>query len=85
MSKTTESAQLPEWAKRLRDARKLTGLGPTAFAKKIGLSQQRYSNYERGEREPDVTAWRMISTHLPVALDFIILGRTRPEDKPRQH
>lgn len=76
MQRSSASTNLPDWAKRLRDARKLTGMGPTAFAKKIGLSQQRYSNYERGEREPDVTAWRLISSQLPVALDFIILGRT---------
>ncbi len=68
--------KIPDWAQRLQDARKLTGLGPTAFAKRIGLSQQRYSNYERGDREPNVTAWERIISHLPVGLDFIILGRS---------
>jgi transcriptional regulator with XRE-family HTH domain len=69
-------ADRPAWAKRLSDARKLTGLGPTEFSRRIGLSQQRYSNYERGEREPNVIAWQRIVTHLPVDLDFIIIGQS---------
>lgn len=69
-------ADRPAWAKRLVDARKLTGLGPSEFSRRIGLSQQRYSNYERGEREPNVNAWQRIISHLPVGLDFIIIGRS---------
>jgi transcriptional regulator with XRE-family HTH domain len=70
----------PAWAKRLTDARKLTGLGPTEFSRRIGLSQQRYSNYERGEREPNVNAWQRIISHLPVDLDFIIIGQSGVSD-----
>lgn len=67
----------PAWAKRLTDARKLTGMGPTEFSRKIGLSQQRYSNYEGGIREPNVNAWKRIVSHLPVDLNFIIVGNVR--------
>ena len=73
-------ADRPAWAKRLADARKLTGLGPTEFSRRIGLSQQRYSNYERGEREPNVIAWQRIISHLPVDLNFIIIGQSGPSD-----
>lgn len=71
-----KTSDRPAWAKRLTDARKLTGMGPTEFSRRIGLSQQRYSNYERGEREPSVNAWQRIISHLPVDLDFIIIGQS---------
>ncbi len=72
----TKTSDRPSWAKRLTDARKLTGMGPSEFSRKIGLSQQRYSNYERGEREPNISAWQRIVSHLPVDLNFIIIGQS---------
>jgi transcriptional regulator with XRE-family HTH domain len=75
----------PPWAKRLTDSRKLTGMGPSEFSRKIGLSQQRYSNYERGEREPNISAWQRIISYLPVDLDFIIIGQSGPMDSDKNN
>jgi len=83
-SESTAGDKTPDWALRLRNARKLTGLGPTEFARRAGLSQQRYSNYERGMREPNMNAWAKIVTRLPVSLDFIIIGRTGSERQPNE-
>jgi transcriptional regulator with XRE-family HTH domain len=88
MREETSKAKTPDrpsWAKRLTDARKLTGMGPSEFSRKIGLSQQRYSNYERGEREPNISAWQRIISYLPVDLDFIIIGQSGPADRGKNN
>lgn len=50
----------------------------TDFAKEIGHSQQRYSNYERGDREPKILVWGMIRDKLGVTVDFIMFGDQAP-------
>jgi len=65
----------PDWAKRLQAARVLSGMSQTQFAKLLGLSQQRYGQYETGKAEPNVQIWIAISEKLQISVDFIMKGR----------
>jgi transcriptional regulator with XRE-family HTH domain len=80
-------ANLPAWAKRLTAARMMVTDNQTDFAKSVGMSQQRYNNYEQGLREPKISTWKIIRTKLGVPVDFIMFGdiaiRSLPE-QPRQ-
>lgn len=67
-------ATIPAWAKRLTAARVLVTENQTEFATSIGLSQQRYSNYELGRREPTILIWGLIRQKLNVTIDFIFFG-----------
>lgn len=71
----------PEWAKRLQAARTLSGMSQTQFAKSLGLSQQRYGQYETGKAEPSVLIWIAISEKLDMSIDFIMKGRTAASAK----
>lgn len=70
-------AEVPDWARRLAAARTMVELNQTRFAKECGISQQRYSLYENGSREPPIAVWLAILPKLGagVTLDFIITGR----------
>lgn len=64
-------------------ARELTGLLQTEFAVALGISQQRYSHYEKGKREPSTEMWSLIirelrSRNVPLTLDYIIAGLGAP-------
>jgi len=79
----------PVWAARLAMARELTGLSQTKFAAALGLSQQRYNNYETGDREPDAEIWTKIirelrSRDVPLTLDYIIAGLGAPAGAANQ-
>lgn len=71
----------PEWAKRLQAARLLSGMSQTQFAKLLGLSQQRYGQYETGKAEPNVQIWIAISEKLQISVDFIMKGRASAVSK----
>lgn len=71
----------PDWAKRLQAARTLSGMSQTQFAKLLGLSQQRYGQYETGKAEPNVQIWIAISEKLQISVDFIMKGRTAASGK----
>ena len=64
----------PEWSCRLVHFRGMTGLKPIEFARALGISQQRYSNYERGIREPDIAMWNQIREKFNLPIYFIITG-----------
>ena len=44
----------------------------SAFAKSIGLKQQRYANYESGLREPDLTTLRCICLGTGITSDWLL-------------
>lgn len=89
--KPNEDVLRPDWAKRLEAARTLTGLNATEFARSIKMSQQRYNNYEKGVREPDIQAWIDITRRLNVSVSRIFYGAEvlsdestdRPAHQPR--
>ena len=46
----------------------------TAFAKRAGLSQGAYANYEIGARQPEIAALAQIKDVYGVTLDWLLLG-----------
>lgn len=75
MAKKAKAAvSQPAWSKRLAAARLMVSDNQTDFAKSIGLSQQRYNNYELGLREPKIAMWVKIHQKLNVSMDFIFFG-----------
>jgi len=48
------------------------GLTQTAFAKKLGIPQNTYHRYEKGERVPDIKALTKISKSLNVSADELL-------------
>jgi DNA-binding XRE family transcriptional regulator len=72
--KRKKDGSRPIWAERLTAMRVLTGQSQTAFAKSIGISQQRYGKYETGGAEPNVETWLKIADRLDTSVDQIMRG-----------
>lgn len=65
----------PRWAGRLENARINKGFASAAaFARHIGISQQRYHYYEMGLREPNYQLLIEICQALSVTVGYIITG-----------
>jgi DNA-binding XRE family transcriptional regulator len=71
-----DSGMPPAWAVRLQAARVMSGQSQTAFAKILGMSQQRYGLYETGKTEPNIETWTRISAILGVSIDFLFTGKS---------
>lgn len=56
----------------LRTARELAGLGQADAAKRIGVSVDTLSNYERGKTYPDIPTLRKIESLYGVTYDNLI-------------
>jgi DNA-binding XRE family transcriptional regulator len=69
-----EEKKKPDWAVRLKQLREMHYDTAIEFAEKLGLSQQRYSNYENGDREPTIDVWHKIAQDLKVTVDRIMFG-----------
>ncbi|MEQ8966848.1 MAG: helix-turn-helix transcriptional regulator [Azospirillaceae bacterium] len=54
-----------------RRAREL-GLSDSEVARRVGLSANRYSNYVRNEREPDLATLRKLADVLGISLDSLL-------------
>lgn len=61
---------MPSFCENLRQLR--GNQSQSAFAKSIGLKQQRYANYESGLREPDLTTLRCICLGTGVSSDWLL-------------
>ena len=61
-----------EFATRLRIARKVAGLTQTLLAKKIGMTQSGYTNYENAIREPTLLTLKSLSQALDVSVDWLL-------------
>ena len=48
------------------------------FARLLGLTQQRYANYEGGVREPDLTTLCGIASKIPCTTDWLLGLSDRP-------
>lgn len=57
---------------RLRLLRERMGLSQTAAAKKMGIVRTTYSNYEAGNREPDVDTIKKMSDFFGVSTDYLL-------------
>ena len=64
---------------RLRELRKLNNLSHAEFATKIGMLQQQYSRYEKGEREPQLKHIRRICKEFKVSADWLLALDTEME------
>jgi transcriptional regulator with XRE-family HTH domain len=75
LTKKERKIRRPAWASRLVAARIRTGLTASAFARSIGLSQQRYNAYEQGLNEPSLSVWRLLKDALgPEEIYFVVFG-----------
>ena len=57
---------------RLEELRKKMGLSQEDLAKKINMTQQRISAYEKGKREPDLETLKMLANFFGVTTDFLL-------------
>lgn len=57
---------------RLKEIRKQRGLTQAEVAKKIGVAQNTYSQYENGKREMDTATLCKIADALNVTVDYLI-------------
>lgn len=61
-------------------------LTQTAFAKKLGLPQNTYHRYEKGERVPDIKALIKIAKSLHMSADDLLgLGAAHYESNGKNH
>ena len=64
---------------RLRELRIAAGYNQTEIAELLGMQQNQYSRYERGERELPMHLFMRLAEHYDVSLDYMV-GLT---DQPR--
>ena len=57
---------------RLRELRASAGLNQTEIADILGMQQNQYSRYERGERELPMHLFVKLAEHYKVSLDYIV-------------
>ena len=69
---------------RIRKYRELQNLSQKDFAKKIGVSNSRISNWEQGINRPDVDLLAKICEVLQISPDVLLDIRLKPEDMNEQ-
>jgi len=69
--------------KKLKEYRKIKGVGQLEVAKYLGVSRQAYSTYETGTREPSLEILSKLADYFGVTIDDI-LGRAEDEEQPQQ-
>ena len=57
---------------RLRELRASAGLTQTEIADLLGMQQNQYSRYERGERELPMHLFVKLAEHYKVSLDYMV-------------
>ncbi len=67
---------------RLKELREQNNLTQVEFASEIGMLQQQYSRYEKGEREPQLKHIRRICKKFNVSADWLLgLDQTTEGDE----
>ena len=61
-----------KFAERLRELRKDDGLSQTKLAEKLGVTQRKISDWERGDVDPDMYSLWKISDFFEVSVDYLI-------------
>lgn len=72
---------MKDFGKRFVFCRNLAGLSQNAAAKRLGIGQTSISAYERGIREPGMSAICAMADLYGVSADFLV-GRTDETDLP---
>lgn len=62
------------FALRLRTARAQKFPSAKAFADALGVEHETYRTWERGDREPNISAICKIARTLDISLDYLVLG-----------
>ena len=62
-------------AKRLKNARELSGKTQTQVSKDTGINNKTLSGYERNVSEPDLATFELLADYYRVSLDYL-LGKT---------
>lgn len=75
-----EVLSMSAFSNRLIALREENNLSKTAVAKKLGLSVQRYANWEYGTREPDLENLAAIAKLYGVSTDYLT-GQNNNRDK----
>lgn len=57
---------------RIEELRKKMGLSQEDLAKKLNMTQQRISAYEKGKREPDLETLKLFADFFNVSTDYLI-------------
>jgi len=94
LKKEKRERDKPLWARQLTAVRTLTGRSQTDIAKDLGISQQGYSLYEKGEREPDIQMLVRIRSVYNISIDWLLTGtgahslpsgaESHPQTNPRR-
>lgn len=71
---STEKDAQTETFVRLRDALDFKGLKIKDAAEICGIPYRSFQNYTLGLREPNAEAFRLLSTHLGISLDWLLTG-----------
>lgn len=58
--------------KKLKKLREKKGISQSVIAKRIGITQQAYANYENGHREPDNSTLIKIAEYYHVSVDYLL-------------
>ncbi len=62
----------PKHYPRLRELRAAAGYSQTEIADILGMQQNQYSRYERGERELPMHLFIALAEHYQVSLDYMV-------------
>lgn len=57
---------------RLRALREKMGISQAELARRMGIVRPTYSNYEAGNREPDVDTIKRLSDFFDVSIDYLL-------------
>lgn len=57
---------------RIEELRKKMGLSQEDLAKKLNMTQQRISAYEKGKREPDLETLKLFADFFNVSTDYLL-------------
>ncbi|WP_258088149.1 helix-turn-helix domain-containing protein [Weissella fangxianensis] len=57
---------------RLKELRKAKGLTQHQLANELGISQQSYARYEKGDREPNIATLIKLADYFDVSVDYLI-------------
>jgi len=68
---------------RLAELRKEKNLSQKEIARVLQITQQAYSNYENGRREPDYNMLKKIADLYKVSLDWLLNNEIQEEKKSR--
>ena len=85
MAKKSRTTEAVAFGKRLRTSRRIKFRFAKGLAFALGVEEETYNTWERGEHEPPFVHLIRISMILTVTLDYLIAGRTSPTEPVRLH